>query len=601
MDMKSACKNYDLVTLRYLAKDVKVVSFDFFDTLFIRPIDDPEDAFDFIGIKYNIPDFRALRKKAQIEAFRQMIKAGRKEIKLRDIYNNFKELGHLRHEIERAEFNLELELVEPNPIMLSFFNEMIAAGKIVVITSDMYFGADFFESALKKFNLNSVPLFISADQNATKRDTGEIFDKITENLNIQAGEILHIGDNQTADVLRPSEKGILTWHYNPTHLQNKSKKQCLATSIINGLFRSHNTKMIQENTFSELGYKFQAPATLGFLNWIELECQADEVTNLLFVSRDGYSLEKLANSFFKDRLPTFSYFMGSRTSFNLALMNHENFFENIPFLMSGSDGLSPGELLERIGVEPPEFAVMESIGISSSTIIEPSNYELVNKFLIAYRHEILKVCQQNRQGLFMYLRQLGIKPGDKIGLVDVGWSGTTQESFEKTIKTFMDVEVVGYYFCLANTPEKTRRESMFNMKALVSNESVGHRTVDLIYKNRVAVELFFSAPHETVIGYKSIKNAVYPVLDVGRAKSRNHNEIVSLLNLGLDAFIADFIPFVKRLDLNLSPLQLSQPLIDLVSNDEWLKNPLFNEVENFDSWGSSRNQNFKFADYFKQH
>lgn len=61
--MKTASSNYDLVTLRFLAKDVKVVSFDFFDTLFIRPIDDPEDVFDFIGIKYNISDFRALRKK----------------------------------------------------------------------------------------------------------------------------------------------------------------------------------------------------------------------------------------------------------------------------------------------------------------------------------------------------------------------------------------------------------------------------------------------------------------------------------------------------------------------------------------------------------
>lgn len=601
MDMKTASSNYDLVTLRFLAKDVKVVSFDFFDTLFIRPIDDPEDVFDFIGIKYNISDFRALRKKAQTEAFRHMIKAGRKEIKIRDIYNNFLELGHLRHDIERAEYNFELELVEPNPVMLSFFNEMISLGKTVVITSDMYFSCDFFESALKKYNIDKVPLFISADENATKRDSGEIFDKITERLNVQAGEILHIGDSHVADVLRPSEKGFLTWHYNPPHLQNKNKNQSLASSVINGIFRSHNSKFIEEKSFSELGYKYQAPATLGFLNWIELECQTDGITNLLFVSRDGYSLDNLANLFFKDRLPPFSYFMGSRTSFNLALMNEVNFLENIPFLMSGSDGLSPGELLERIGVEPPENHVMESLGIPSNTIIESSNYELVNKFLIAYRHEILKVCQQNRQGLFMYLRQLGIKPGDKIGLVDVGWSGTTQESFERTVKTFMDVDVVGYYFCLANTPEKMRREHMFNMKALVNNESAGHRIVDLIYKNRVAVELFFSAPHETVIGYKTAKNSVFPVLDVGRAKSKNHNEIISLLNSGLDAFIADYIPFAEKLELNLSPLQLAKPLIDLVSNDEWLKNPLFNEVENFDSWGSSRNHTFKFADYFKQH
>ncbi|MDO6405265.1 HAD family hydrolase [Pantoea phytobeneficialis] len=589
-----------LYTLRYLAKNAKVISFDFFDTLFLRPIEDPEDAFDIVGIKYNFANFRQLRRKAQTEAFREMIKDGRKEINLKNIYNNFPEVGYRRLELEQAEYCLELELIEPNPEVISFFNEMITAGKTVIITSDMYFDAGFFVKALDKYNIKRVPLYISADQNATKRDTGEIFENIIRDFAVKPNEILHIGDNQTADVVRPGEKGLLTWHYNPEHLINKRKGLSLVSSIVNGLHRTRSEEIAPVGSFSELGYKFQAPATWGFLNWIELQCISDGITKLLFISRDGYSLEHLAKEYFKDKLPSFDYFMGSRIAFNLALMTEQNFTSHIPFLMSGADGLSPGELLERIGIEPPDDEVMHAIGIPSGTIIAPDNYDLISKFLAAYRVEILKICQQNRRGLFMYLRELGIKPGDKIGMVDVGWSGTTQEAFEEIIKTFMDVEVVGYYFCLANTAEKKRREYKHVMKALVSNDSVNSQVVDKIYENRMAVELFFSAPHATIIGYNPVHNRVLPVADVGRAKAKNHNEIISSLNHGLASFTHDFLTFCERLDVRFSPLQLAQPMIDLVTNDSWRNNPLFGQIENFDSWASSRNQTMKFSDYFKK-
>lgn len=590
----------DVLTLRHLAKNAKVISFDFFDTLFTRPLDDPEDAFDFLGIKYSIGNFRQLRRRAQTEAFRQMHKTGMKEITLKNIYDNFPEVGERRFEIEKAEYGLELALVEPNEEIVSFFNEMLAAGKQVVITSDMYFGENFFRKALEKFSLPQVPLYISADCNATKRDSGEIFDVIIAAENVAAGEILHIGDNHTADVLRPEEKGLMAWHYCPQHLLNKDKNQSLVSSVVKGLSRRYATASVVPETFDEFGFKYQAPATWGFLQWIELQSAADNITKLLFVSRDGYSLERLAKDYFKDRLPSFDYFLGSRIAFNLALITEQNFSHQLSFLMSGSNGLSPGELLERIGIEPPRNDVMAQLGIPAEMIISPENHHLVQRFLTGYRAEILKICQQNRRGLFIYLRQLGIKPGDKIGMVDVGWSGTTQEAFEQTVKSFMDIEVVGYYFCLANTIERKNRESRQVMKALINNQSVSERVVDKIYENRVAVELFFSAPHDTIIGYNPVGDKVEAVCDVGRAKAKNHNEIISALNNGVDVFNDVFPPFLQRLGIKFSALQMAQPMIDLVTNDSWRNHFLFKQVENFDSWGSSRNQTIKFADYFKQ-
>ncbi|MGD9425276.1 HAD family hydrolase [Pantoea sp. NSTU24] len=589
----------DLISLRHLAKDARVISFDFFDTLFIRPLDEPEDAFDLLANKFSLPDFRQQRRKAQKNAFAQMVKEGRKEITLRNIYNNFQDSRGDIENIMGAEYQLELALVQPNPFFIGFFNDLIQSGKTVVITSDMYLEEEFFRAALKKYDMPQVPLYISATRNATKRDSGEIFDFLLAECEVEPRQVLHIGDNELADVIKPREKNIIAWHYHSPHLVNKGKKQPLASSLINGMMRTLQRENLTESSFQKLGYEYQAPATWGFLEWIRKESIVDNIDKLLFVSRDGYALERLASRYFKEKLPDFSYFMGSRIAFNLALMDEENFSQNLAFLMSGSDGLSPGELLERIGVEPPADNVMLSLGIPPDLIIAADNYELVEKFLIALRAEILKVCQRNRRGLFIYLNSLGIKEGDTLAMVDVGWSGTTQEAFIHTVKKFMNVNVIGYYFCIANTFERKRRTPHQVMKAFIDNDSTSPALVDKIYENRVAIELFFSAPHNTVIGYKPTKNGVCPVTDPGRTKSKDHNAINAQLTEGVDRFCEDFLAMVARLQVNLTPMQLAEPLISLTTKDDWRRHHLFMQIENFDSWGSTRNKVVKFQDYFK--
>ncbi|WP_146001010.1 HAD family hydrolase [Chimaeribacter californicus] len=592
-------KGQALDALYTLAASAKVISFDFFDTLFTRPLTDPEDAFDLIGAQYNVPEFRQLRRKAQADAFRQMVKEKRKEITLTGIYQHFS-AGNLPAEtLKQAEYDLELKLVQPNPELFDLFRQWREQGKEVVITSDMYFGRDFFLKVLKRYGITDVPLFISADCNATKRDTGELFDYIIRQYHVEPKEILHIGDNYLADVQRPQEKGLLAFHYQPQPPIEKNKGESLVSSLTKGMLRCDAEQRIKPGTFEEFGYRYQAPATLGFLRWISEQCRQDNIDTLLFVSRDGYTLEKMASGYDGITLPSFHYFMGSRIAFNLALMDEANYEQHLAFLMSGADGLSPGELLERIGLEPPVEKIMTEIGLPATLIIGPENYDLVRKFLMAYRAEIVKICRRNRRGLYMYLHLLGIRSGSRVALVDVGWSGTTQEAFERAVKPMLDISVVGYYFCLANTHERRRREATHTMKALVNASAAPASMIDSIYENRMAAELFFSAPHNTIIGYQPVGQRVVPIDDPGRAKAKDHNQINARLNQGVDIFMEDYPAFEKRMEVTLSPWQLAQPLIELVSNDKWRAHELFRMVENFDSWGSSRNQTVKFEDYFK--
>src|SRR5471030_147189 len=144
----SSTKNTTTAALWLAINSAEIVSFDFFDTLFVRPMADPEDAFDIIGNQFSIPDFRELRRKAQADAFRQMVKNGKKEITLRNIYDNFSRLPVSETTLMQAEYDLEKALVIPNKELFDLFNDLIAQGKTVVITSDMYFGVDFFKEVL---------------------------------------------------------------------------------------------------------------------------------------------------------------------------------------------------------------------------------------------------------------------------------------------------------------------------------------------------------------------------------------------------------------------------------------------------------------------
>jgi predicted HAD superfamily hydrolase len=493
--------------------DADVISFDFFDTLFTRPLADPEDAFDILGKQLGIDNFKTKRQSAQVEAFRQMSASGKKEITIAGIYAAFADDKYTSEQLINAEYQLELNLVEPNGIIFELFKHLKEAGKTVIVTSDMYLPARFFEQALEKHGVTNVAVFSSADENATKRDSGELFDVIARKLNVSPDRILHVGDNEVSDVIRPREKGLLAYHYCSHYLSTICKGLPLSLSLAQGMLKSHEGYHDLQ-TYKSLGFTYGGAASLGFLKWIKTQAAAQQIDHVFFLSRDGYVMQKMVARGDVGDFPDSTYFYGSRTALTLATINDQNFIEFIPFLLSGAEGLQPREVLERIGVVPPAPEIMASFGLSAETALTPELFPSMTNFLFAWRWRILQVCRKNRRGLFAYIQKLGIKSGEKIALVDVGWSGTTQEAFYHAVKQFIDVEIHGYYFCLANTAEKLRRKTFLQMHAMYEAENTDITLIDQIYENRVAIELFFSAPHDSIIGYDAATSLLFATMGV---------------------------------------------------------------------------------------
>jgi FMN phosphatase YigB (HAD superfamily) len=583
--------------LEALIARASAISFDFFDTLFIRPLMDPEDAFELVGRRFGIPDFRARRRAAQTEAFRRMGAAARKEITLDEIYGCMAEAKVSTNELMRAEYGLELTLVKPNPEVFPLFLELVRAGKKVVITSDMYLPGDFFADALRPHGLENVPVFISADRNATKRDAGELFDVVAAHLQLEPDTILHIGDNLLADVTRAREKRMMAFHYKNTRAAAVEKTASFMTSVAYGMLcaSAHETPL---SSYAELGFVYGGAANYGFLEWIRKQAPLDGVDQVLFLSRDGYALQRIAEQQASENLPRSCYFLGSRTTYTLAAMRDENFDAHIPFLLSGAGGLAPCELLERIGVTPPSPGVMNDLGLGGDVKIGPDHYARLASFLVAYRKEILKVCARNRRGLFRYLREMGVKPGSRVAVVDVGWNGTTQEAFEAAVRPLMDLDVIGYYFCLADTPDRAKRGATQKMTAFIDEANTSSKIVEAVYANRVAVEQFFSAPHGSVIGFQPHSTGVQPVMDPGRGDTSALNGIAQDICRGIEAFAKHFETFRRATHLQATPLEIAWPLIELLTEGTHSNAyQMMGRIKNFDAWGSSRNHELTLANY----
>ena len=139
-----------LMAKKFLVNDI--ISFDIFDTLILRPFDDPKSLFFLLGEKNKCPGFKRYRelaeKLARQEAFE---KNGTYEVTLRDIYEKLSRFVLL--DIDKAmqyEIETELDLCFANPYMKEIFLQAKNLGKTIIAVSDMYLSKDVIEKMLKK-------------------------------------------------------------------------------------------------------------------------------------------------------------------------------------------------------------------------------------------------------------------------------------------------------------------------------------------------------------------------------------------------------------------------------------------------------------------
>ena len=203
---------------------IKVVSFDVFDTLVLRPFWKPVDLFMFLDKEASslfhtadIIRFSEFRKTAEQEARDRSIASGREDLTFTDIYNYLAENSPFPKQILDAlmekEKELELRFCYPRKSTKQLLDAAVAADKKIIAVSDMYLPAGFVMDILKNCGIDSIErIFVSGDVGLAKR-SGHLYEYVAQEMGVELNEIVHIGDNAKTDVRVPRKLQMRSFYY----------------------------------------------------------------------------------------------------------------------------------------------------------------------------------------------------------------------------------------------------------------------------------------------------------------------------------------------------------------------------------------------------
>ena len=308
---------YELYEKTILEK--KIVSFDVFDTLVIRPVLKAEEVFDYLALDSGLKDFCSARKKAEEEARKVL----QKEVNIDEIYEFIDEKykGMKEKEIE-----IEILFCHVNPLLKKVYDFAKSQNKKVIAVSDMYLGKDVIETILKKNGYEMDAVYVSCDLRMTK-GSGKLFEHVLQSEGISSKQMVHFGDNYISDYSEPLQHGIdafQTPKIADVMFENKDSSYTLSyfqrhnelpSSILLSALSEHLCANKEEAFFVRLGYCLGGPLAYAYLNFVCDRAKELGIECLLFVARDGFCLQKIYEKYFFDeyQIP-FAYAYLSRAS-----------------------------------------------------------------------------------------------------------------------------------------------------------------------------------------------------------------------------------------------------------------------------------------------
>lgn len=336
-------------------KNVKLYSFDVFDTLITRTTGTPTGIFSLVQDKLaessdysDIPQFfkknffdlrinaerlaRFMRNGCEFEKHNPNYEDN-EDITFEELYGVFTFSGLLTNKQAKRIMELEIETEIENTIAIPRNVEMVkklkAEGARVIAISDMYHSSATIRRIMTAADpeLSDIPVYVSCELRASK-GTGNAYRAVYEKEKIVFEEWHHTGDHKTRDFEVPEQLGIRSTLY-PISWISGIESYILGTDLGNSYTQkvSNLPKKVRiiNNAFgkSALGADLGAFILIPYIEFIMENCAFRNIKRLYFVARDGYILKKIADRFIEQRGLdiTTKYLYGSRNAWRVFSKN----------------------------------------------------------------------------------------------------------------------------------------------------------------------------------------------------------------------------------------------------------------------------------------
>ena len=461
------------------ADKINILSLDCFDTILWRNVVEPTDVF------YELQEqatFKALgmnallRRQAETAAAKMnRVQKGSRQVKLSDIYRmSFPEISETDLEaLITEELAAEQAACFAFPPMLDLMRHAIKLGKQLIIVSDTY----LTETQLRELLASKLPsdimqgikhIFASCEYNAGKAEG--LFKIILKQLNIQAKKILHIGDNRIADCDAPNISNINTLlfkHYDE-NIYELVRMQAAASGFLDpnirnkrGLYNPYLGLLAMQKNLNDpaaiIGYASIGPIMYAFARYIIDEIKSLKAkgknTKTVFLLRDAYLpylAVKALDPSCEGELVRISRFTAYAASFRTK--------RDVQVYIAQTAQSSLLNTMCKQLLLPKSLAnqIVKQANASKKPI--DSFIELITQ------DHVLKIVFENaklyRARFRKYLEKTtGLKAGDTLIFVDLGYSGTAQTKLSPVIADEWQVDVIGRYLIAARTPNWSQHKA----------------------------------------------------------------------------------------------------------------------------------------------
>ena len=556
-------------------QNARVVSFDIFDTALVRATEKPIDAFLLLAHEIGIDNARAFAQ-ARVEAEDQARKLAWQErrvveISLEEIYSLLSDnpllTGYAPIALIEQERALELRLCRRNPKVGEIFDWVVSLGKRVGFISDMYLDVTLIESMLAKHGYSGYEfLWVSSIEGVTKANGG-LFQLALERLGVSSSELVHIGDNFDSDIEQARLAGIYAHHIPKCidllasasiarRLQRQlprdqrigfasygitAKAPAIWKTVWRGLLAAQEAKKERDFWF-DLGYSHVGILLLGYALWLGEQVQRVKPTQLYFLARDGHIMHAVHRCLWERgwiELPG-HYLFASRRSLNIPAITCID-ESTCDFLVSGTSRLTVEEFLSRIGLttsESEEQILEAGFTGPNHLVVSGEDYGRLRMLFRNLAPKLLELAEEERHILRDYFQQEGLFEQQNIGLVDIGWHGTLQESVCRLLAMFQhDAPVTGFYmgtFAAA----RARVNAGAKQHAYVCEMGEPSERLAIIRASVEVFEWIFCAPHGSVIGFRRTDKGIEPRFDSVEFE-KNRLDTAQRMQIGAMQFIRD--------------------------------------------------------------
>ena len=491
-------------------KKHEIISFDIFDTLLIRPYVKPTDLFLHIEKLYKIKGFHKNRILAEKSAREKYI--DKEEVTLNQIYE---EIDDKYKRFKEIEIELEKRILTTHKENKEIYDYALSLGKKIIIVSDMYLPKEVIEKILIKNNYaNYYKLYLSSDLMLTKA-SANLYKYIINDLKVKPSTIMHIGDNFHSDFNNPKLYGIdsvyiekiiddfLENNIRAKKLLNKNENN-IGISIMLGLSAfscfNKNDKNKENNYWRNFGFIYGGPAVFSYMNWLKKQIIKENIKEVLFVARDGYSLKKVFDLIKPESVKT-HYIYAPRIIYYLITLDFSMHFKYYP--------IECFEIIKSVlkhYKDKDKYLEKHTPKITSAT----QGYKFILDNIEIYKN----LAKQEYQNYKEYIEKFNI---DNIGIVD---TGSLFKTSQKIISLFLGKEnIIGYYWILfKNKYYKSNQYKAKSFEKEVKSKILDWNLTEFLItspeppiKNIVASKPIYSIPNK----YEEKRMEIYEYISVG--------------------------------------------------------------------------------------